>query len=258
MAENRVSRTQTDEGPSVSASSREAHSSMDVARVHAAVMRENEEPGEGKEPTPFWLLIAFTGLVGWGGWYVGTYSAGFVGEVMDAPAVPVMGVAQNAAPVDPMVLGQRTFVVCQTCHQADGRGVPGTYPPLAGSERVQGRPEVMARIVLNGLVGKVTVRGATFDNAMPGHRTRLDDERIAAVMTYVRSSFGNSASAVTPELVAAARQATEGRSEPWTDPELDAVDASLPPAGAAPTLVGAASASAPTMASVAPPSASAP
>ena len=109
---------------------------------------------------------------------------------------------------------------CAACHQATGLGLPGAFPPLAGSEYVLGEEERVVRIVLRGLTGPVTVKGQTFNGAMPAWADQLSDAEIAAVLTYVRSSWGNSAEAITAEQVARERAATAGRTAPWTVGEL--------------------------------------
>ena len=76
------------------------------------------------------------------------------------------------------------------------------------------------RIVLHGLSGRVTVKGQTYNGAMPAWADVLSDAEIAAVLTYVRSAFGNSAEAVTADKVAQERAATTGRTAPWTVGEL--------------------------------------
>jgi mono/diheme cytochrome c family protein len=100
---------------------------------------------------------------------------------------------------------------CITCHQATGEGIPGTYPPLAGSEYAAApSPAAAIRIVLHGIQGPITVKGAQFNSLMPpyGVGVVMTDEEVATLLTYVRSSFGNSASAVTAADVAKERAAT--------------------------------------------------
>ena len=94
--------------------------------------------------------------------------------------------------------------VCQTCHQADGKGLPGAFPPLAGSGAYYGTPENQAGIIIAGLSGKITVQGQEFDGSMPpqGHLTDYD---IAAVASYVRTSWGNDDGLVKPTQVQSAR-----------------------------------------------------
>jgi mono/diheme cytochrome c family protein len=118
--------------------------------------------------------------------------------------------------------GQSRFPICAGCHQANGRGMPGTFPPLAGSEIAASAPEIPIRIVLHGLQGPLTVNGQRFNGTMPAWG-QFSDADIAATLTYVRSQWGNSESAVTPAQVTAVRQATAGRSRAWTGAEIEAL-----------------------------------
>jgi len=116
-------------------------------------------------------------------------------------------------------LGKRLYSNCMSCHQANGRGLPPVYPPLRGSEIVHGDPETLAKILLHGLEGRIEVDGQVYNQVMPAAPIRGDDE-IAAVLTYVRSAWGNSGSAVDPALVAKVREDTKGRTRPFTAREL--------------------------------------
>ena len=109
---------------------------------------------------------------------------------------------------------------CAACHQATGEGVEGTYPPLAGSEIVNGDENKVIRIVLNGLTGPVEVAGETYSGMMPPWGGVLKDPEIAAVLTYVRSTWGNKGAPITTAKVAAIRAATASRTTPWTAAEL--------------------------------------
>ncbi|MDP0492303.1 MAG: c-type cytochrome [Verrucomicrobiota bacterium JB023] len=101
-------------------------------------------------------------------------------------------------------VGKTAYATCTACHQANGAGVPGAFPPLAGSEWVTGPVENLIRMQLRGLQGEIEVKGETYNNIMPPMAYQTD-EQIAAVLTYVRNSFGNSASPVSPDEVAALR-----------------------------------------------------
>ena len=119
--------------------------------------------------------------------------------------------------------GQQIFQRCAVCHQATGLGLPGSFPPLAGSEwATAANAALPIRVVLHGLQGPVTVKGQKFSSAMPAYGTNqpLSDSEVAAVLTYVRSAWGNAASAVTPEQVAAERTATASRTTMWTVGDL--------------------------------------
>lgn len=109
---------------------------------------------------------------------------------------------------------------CMSCHQMNGRGVPGVFPPLNGVEWVTGDKGRLIRIVMNGLTGEITVGDETYSGAMPPWNSFLDDEQMAALLTYLRSSWGNDASEVTSAEVASVRAATEDRRNPWTEAEL--------------------------------------
>ena len=121
--------------------------------------------------------------------------------------------------------GQRVYTTyCAPCHQPSGMGTPGMFPPLGGSEWVnaEGHQRII-RIVLNGLSGPIEVSGAQFNNVMLPWRDTLKDEEIAAVLTFIRSEWGNKSDAVPAAEVTAVRKATEGRSTPWTADELKQV-----------------------------------
>lgn len=94
--------------------------------------------------------------------------------------------------------------VCAACHQADGKGQEGMYPPLAGAGEYYGSPQNHARILVHGLNGEIQVLGKTYNGAMPaqGH---MSDYELAAVATYVRSSWGNDDGVVMPADVKAVR-----------------------------------------------------
>ena len=93
---------------------------------------------------------------------------------------------------------------CLACHQADGNGVAGAFPPLTQTEWVAGDKATLIPVILNGMQGEITVKGEVYNNAMPAHGF-LSDEEIGAVLTYVRQSFGNDYSEITAEDVAEVR-----------------------------------------------------
>lgn len=110
--------------------------------------------------------------------------------------------------------------ICASCHQPTGKGLPGVYPPLAGSELLQGDPTIPIRIVLHGFQGRIERQGKVYNGVMTPWGNVLSDEDIAAVLTFTRSSWGNSAPAVTAEQVREVRQKTQGRTQPYTEAEL--------------------------------------
>lgn len=191
----------------------------DPAALVAAAMREMAEPKDGIAPTPVWLMLFFFVLAGWSGYYIANNAGAFRGDVYNEHFAQGSAPHEAPRPADPMVLGHQTFNVCMQCHQDTGKGIPGTYPPLVGSPVVLGDPATPIRILLHGLQGEITVEGGTFNGQMPSW-DRFSDEQIAAVLTYVRNSWSNSAPAVDPKLVATIRKQTGTRAQPWTWPEL--------------------------------------
>jgi mono/diheme cytochrome c family protein len=97
---------------------------------------------------------------------------------------------------------------CLSCHQVDGSGVQDLNPPLIKTKWTLGPKTVMIQQVLKGSSGKVEIDGDTFKNTMPPLKT-LTDQQIADVLTYVRNSFGNTASQATPAEVKAVRAKTK-------------------------------------------------
>jgi mono/diheme cytochrome c family protein len=92
---------------------------------------------------------------------------------------------------------------CVTCHMADGKGQPGSIPPLAGSTWLQDPNRTIA-ITLRGLVGPIKVNNRRYYSAMPP-QLLFDDEKLADIITYVNQTWGNKVSAVTAEQVGKAR-----------------------------------------------------
>jgi cytochrome c553 len=121
------------------------------------------------------------------------------------------------------VVGKALFSSnCVTCHQATGLGVPGQYPPLAGSEVELGdATNHLIAIVLKGLQGPVVVEGKPFNNAMQAWEAQYTDSQLAAILTYVRSDWGNSAPPISADMVKQIRAEFKDRKEQWTWPEIE-------------------------------------
>jgi len=120
--------------------------------------------------------------------------------------------------------GERLYnMACMACHQPEGKGLPGVYPPLAGSEWVSDDPERLVKVILHGLAGPISVAGQKYGTgravpmpAMGG----LNDQQVAAVLSYVRREFGESAPEISAEFVKKIRAKTADRVKPWTAEEL--------------------------------------
>ncbi len=109
---------------------------------------------------------------------------------------------------------------CASCHQNTGAGIPGVFPPLIGTKWVLGEPDRLISIVLHGLMGELEIEGTEYNGVMPAWGTMLSDEEIAAVLTFVRSSWGNEAAAVPDSSVTRLRAMLADRGKPWTPSEL--------------------------------------
>lgn len=97
---------------------------------------------------------------------------------------------------------------CSTCHQESGQGIPGVFPPLAGSDFLKDNTQRSIGVVLDGLTGPVTVNGVTYNSVMPP-MSQLTDDEIANILTFATNSWGNSGPAVTKEQVTKARASTK-------------------------------------------------
>ncbi len=120
--------------------------------------------------------------------------------------VPTLG----KEPADAAIGGAAIYADrCAICHEASGQGIPGTYPPLAGNPHVTAAdPSAAIAAVLNGELVDITVRGHRYIGGMPGWRNFLSDADAAAVVTYIRKSWGNGASPVSAAQVARIRAAS--------------------------------------------------
>ena len=218
----------------------------EVQNVHAAIQREKREPRVGLEPLSIWLIVVYGLAIFFGGAYLGRFSGNFSGDSLDPYAGEQMAKksagfgqpgGEQTAQLSPAERGKKIFLAnCATCHQANGLGVAGQYPPLAGSEFTTGGSRRPAMIVLKGLQGPVKVKGQQFGTAVmqPWDKT-LTDQKIADVLTYERSDWGNNASPVTPEQITALRKELASHPESFTEKDILAVpDEDLPGGGAPP------------------------
>ena len=250
------------------------HETPDVTEVHAAVKREHRDPGADVTPIPLWLAAVCGIAVAWAGAYLGVFHGGFSASVFDenksspallfpAPAKAGAGAGDAGAQQTLAQIGKGVYGNCQTCHQPTGAGIPNQFPPLAGSEWVNGSEKRVVAILLKGIQGPLTVEGKTFNGAMPAWEKTLSDKKIAAVATYIRSEFGNKSPEISEAKVAAARKEFAAQVAPWTEAELNQIpaDATLPDAAgaAAPAATPAgAPAAAPAKSSAAPSTPAAP
>ena len=124
------------------------------------------------------------------------------------------GTAMTAEVTQQMEVGKTVYnQYCLACHQANGQGVPGAFPTLVQTEWVMGDNTRLITVVINGLQGEITVKGETYNSAMPQHGF-LTDEQIAGVLTYVRNSFGNESPAISVAEVTEVRESLGGSDAP--------------------------------------------
>ncbi|XXY21627.1 cytochrome c [Sorangium sp. So ce216] len=135
---------------------------------------------------------------------------------LEARTLPPRGGLAAGVTADDLAQGGKIYYrSCTGCHQARGEGKPGRYPPLVGSSWVLDDAETPIRLMLLGAAGPMEVNGAVYNDVMPNLGVTLTDEEIALVLTYVRSSWGNSAPAITKDEVAKVRASLGDRQAPW-------------------------------------------
>jgi mono/diheme cytochrome c family protein len=191
-----------------------------------AIKEVGGEPTANRATFPVLFIAILAAVLFWGDMYLVNHG----GELDARVYAPYESVAQlkSFQPTDESGLlrakGQKiNNSYCAACHQADGNGNPSAFiPPLAGSDWVSPKdPSRIIRIVLHGLQGPITVNGKQYGQAtMLPWRDALTDEDVAAVLTYVRSAWGNKAEPVSAALVKEIRAATKERASNFTSDEL--------------------------------------
>ena len=185
---------------------------------------DNAEPLAVRRAVPVWLIVLLFVLVFWGMVYFDKTSGWFNPQVY-APYRNIAEVQTYQPPTGGGNLERGKAVyenVCALCHNVDGNGKPNQAPPFAGSEWVLGVPSRMIRIPLAGLSGPVQVKGTEWNLAMPAMGAALSDEDLAAVLSYMRQSWGNKAPEITADQVKAVRAEVGARTQPWTADQLNA------------------------------------
>lgn len=181
---------------------------MPPVSIPPQLAREADDPIEGTGRVPR-LYVAFLGtMIALGATYLVRYSGG---------DFAIAGDRRSPQSIEPQVVtGESLFQRnCATCHQANGRGVAGAFPPLAGSPWLLREPETPIRVVLMGLSGSIDVEGATYNGAMPPFRDVLSDRELAMILTHARGSFGNQAPPIAEADVGKVRASLAGRTQSW-------------------------------------------
>ncbi len=188
---------------------------------------EVTEPKAGQAAAPVWLLvllvlILYLGMIYFdrdSGWFNQQVYAPYR-NIQELEAFQPVSGAPSLFQLGLQVYSKPT---CVACHQANGKGLPGQFPPLVKSDwLLEPEPGRIIRIVLDGLSGPLQVEGQSYNGAMVPWRDVLTDEEIAAVLTYVRQNpeWGNNAPAVTPDRVKQVRERTKDRRQPWSPEEV--------------------------------------
>ncbi|WOO43653.1 cytochrome c [Rubellicoccus peritrichatus] len=194
-----------------------------IHRIHQQLAREKEEPTEGFSPVPIFLLFLFGGLVFWAGIYLANGSGNFLPGAF-TPDFKVGDTNKTAVAFDPLKRGERLYKNnCAACHQANGQGVAGAFPPLANSAWVTGDESRFTKILLRGLQGPIVVNGEEYNGNMPSYGENglgWSDRDLHAILTYTRQAWDNDAPPVTEETVAAVRAEIAGKNGAWSAAEL--------------------------------------
>ncbi|MCB0668997.1 MAG: c-type cytochrome, partial [Saprospiraceae bacterium] len=169
----------------------------------------------GKKPMDEWMIHAYE-----------TALAHLNGRPVEEEEKEEVATHLEGAARDLYVKGKEIYEregYCITCHQEDGNGLLSSYfPPLAGTEWVMGNQDRLIKIVLNGMMGPIEIKGKEYPGNVPmtPFGGLLNDEEVAAVLTYVRNSFTNRASVIEPERVRKVREASSGKKGFYTAEEL--------------------------------------
>ena len=172
---------------------------------------------------PIWLVMVMLVFLFLGAWYFDARGGWFEPKVYGPFAsIAQVDAFQPRANNNPLLRGKLLFEAnCALCHNSDGTGKPGQFPPLAGSEWVLA-PGVnrLIRIPLVGLAGSVKVKDQAWDLNMAAMGATYSDEDLAAVLSYIRNAWGNKAPFVTAEQVKKVRAELGNRSRQYTADEL--------------------------------------
>jgi mono/diheme cytochrome c family protein len=172
-----------------------------------AQAREQEDPSERNRPIPLAVAIITLAVVIFGVTYIllsEPFGRADLGDRRTVAELRAAAAGAAAAAVD----GKQIFTAnCVACHQATGKGLPGVFPPLDGSEWVAGNERTVANILLHGVSGELTVMGNPYKGAMPSFQ-QLSDAELAAVASYVRSEWSNKAGAIKSELFTTERKSS--------------------------------------------------
>jgi mono/diheme cytochrome c family protein len=184
------------------------------------------EPSSTFAAVPMWLIVGTLVMFFLGAWFFDTRGGWFEAKVYE-PQVSIPDLERFQPPPaegPDLRLGRVKFeLICAQCHNTDGSGKPNQAPPLVGSEWVLGNPNRVIRIPQLGLNGPIQVSGQQWNLSMAAMGAPFNDDELAAVLSYIRTSWGNKASLITAEQVKKVRDELKGRSTATTVDELNKV-----------------------------------
>lgn len=169
----------------------------------------------GKKPLDEWMVHAYE-----------TALAHLNGHAVEEKKEAIVKTDLKGVERDLFIKGKAIYAregFCGTCHQPDGKGLTASgFPPLVGTNWVTGNDERLIKLVLKGLHGPIEVLGKKYPGQVPmtPFGGMLKDDEVAAVLTYVRNSFGNKAPAISPDKVKEVRAATKDKTGFYSPEEL--------------------------------------
>ncbi len=195
-----------------------------IVKTHARIRRE---PSNGS-PVLFFTSLALITVLVFSWFYLRRYMGekepqmylherediALYRDWQDRPRGPIV--------YDYYAIGEKLYtqMACVGCHQANGEGLAGQFPALAGAKYVTHEdPALPTKVILAGLTGPVTVKGNEFNGVMVAFGAGMTDVQVAGIVTYIRKNWGNETSEVTNDQVAAIR-AEIGTRAPYTAAEL--------------------------------------
>ena len=188
---------------------------------------ETGEPTATRSAAPIWIIVVTLALLSFGGLFLDSHGGWFDKNVY-APSQSreqLESFQPKSGAAAAMARGKSVYEgVCGICHGSDGAGKPGQAPALAASEWVTAKGiNRLAHIPLAGVAGAIQVNGKEWNLNMAAMGAALPDEDVAAVLTYIRTSWGNQAEAVTADDVKKVRAEIGKSPQPYSGAQLKAL-----------------------------------
>jgi len=206
-------------------------SDHDIQVVHGDLIAKQKEPKEGYQLMPLFMLGFVSTMIFVVAIYFIHNRAGLTDGLGLATTIQHKGydpgkhaVDEGPVEIDPIAMGKRLYANCAACHQVNGMGLPGAFPPLVDVDYVTGDEERLVKILLHGLQGPIEVKGNTYNGLMPAFGSsgafNWSDDQISWVLTYIRQEWGNASGPISPEFVAEIRAATADQTSAYTVDQL--------------------------------------